>query len=149
MSRWAGPSAWYGGSYDQLSQINIVAARNAGYTGAGVIIGILDTGFKRTHEVFNQTAAPLHAVRVLGEHDYVNNDGNTGPEPGDPAGQFTHGTLILGTLAGTMQLLDAGIGLYERDLGKCAGPLLIATLQFFVMYRLNRSMRITPQTKRG
>src|SRR5229473_3506434 len=61
----------------------------------------------------------------------------------------TSALLILGTLAGAMQLLDAGIGLYERDLGKCAGPLFIAALQFFVMYRLHRSMRITPQTKRG
>src|SRR6267143_2236433 len=61
----------------------------------------------------------------------------------------TSALLILGTLAGAMQLLDAGIGLYERDLGKCAGPLLIAALQFFGIYRLHRSMRITPQTKRG
>jgi hypothetical protein len=30
--------------------------------------------------------------------------------------------LILGALAGTMQLLDAGIGLFEHDPGKCAGP---------------------------
>jgi hypothetical protein len=43
--------------------------------------------------------------------------------------------LILGALAGAMQLLDAGIGLYEHDLGKCAGPLFIAVLQFFVVYR--------------
>ena len=57
--------------------------------------------------------------------------------------------LILGTLAGTMQLLDAGIGLFEHDLGKCVGPLLIAVLQFFVVYLLHRSVRITPQTKRG
>jgi hypothetical protein len=63
--------------------------------------------------------------------------------------QATHALLILGTLAGTMQLLDAGIGLYEHDLGKCAGPLFIAVLQFFVVYRLYRSERITPQTKRG
>src|SRR3984957_3686750 len=42
--------------------------------------------------------------------------------------------LILGALAGAMQLLDAGIGLYEHDLGKCAGPLFIAVLQFFVVY---------------
>jgi hypothetical protein len=35
--------------------------------------------------------------------------------------------------AGTMQLLDAGIGLFEHDLGKCAGPLFIAVLQFFVV----------------
>ena len=50
--------------------------------------------------------------------------------------------LILGALAGAMQLLDAGIGLYEHDLGKCAGPLFIGVLQFFVVYLLHRSMRI-------
>ena len=42
--------------------------------------------------------------------------------------------LILGALAGAVQLLDAGIGLYEHDLGKCAGPLFIAVVQFFVVY---------------
>jgi hypothetical protein len=57
--------------------------------------------------------------------------------------------LILGALAGAMQLLDAGIGLFEHDLGKCAGPLFIAILQFFVVYLLHRSVRITPQTKHG
>ena len=57
--------------------------------------------------------------------------------------------LILGALAGVMQLLDAGIGLFEHDLGKCAGPLFIAVLQFFAVYLLHRSVRITPQTKHG
>jgi hypothetical protein len=57
--------------------------------------------------------------------------------------------LMLGTLAGTVQVLDAGIGLFQHDLGKFAGPLFIAVLQFFAMYRLHRSLRITPQTKRG
>jgi hypothetical protein len=57
--------------------------------------------------------------------------------------------LILGALAGAMQLLDAGIGLFEHDPGKCAGPLFIAVLQFFVVYLLQQSVRITPQTKRG
>jgi hypothetical protein len=33
--------------------------------------------------------------------------------------------LILGALAGAMQLLDAGIGLFEHDLGKCAGRSLL------------------------
>ena len=61
----------------------------------------------------------------------------------------TTGLLILGSLAGAMQLLDAGIGLYEHDLGKCAGPLFIAFLQFLVVYLLHGSMRITPQTNRG
>src|SRR5580704_10687598 len=63
--------------------------------------------------------------------------------------QATPALLILGALAGAMQLLDAGIGLFEHDLGKCAGPLFIAVLQFFVVYLLHRSVRITPQTKRG
>jgi len=65
---------------------------------------------------------------------------------------YQHATpalLILGALAGAMQLLDAGIGLFEHDLGKCAGPLFIAALQFFAVYQLHRSVRITPQTKRG
>ena len=61
----------------------------------------------------------------------------------------THALLILGALAGAMQLLDAGIGLFEHDLGKCAGPLFIAVLQFFVVYLLHRSLRITPQAKHG
>ena len=63
--------------------------------------------------------------------------------------QATSALLILGALAGTMQLLDAGIGLFEHDPGKCAGPLAIAVLQFIVVYLLHRSVRITPQTKRG
>jgi hypothetical protein len=57
--------------------------------------------------------------------------------------------LILGALAGAMQLLDAGIGLFEHDLGKCAGPLFIAVLQFLVVYLLHRTGRITTQTGRG
>ena len=57
--------------------------------------------------------------------------------------------LILGALAGAMQLLDAGIGLFAHDLGKFAGPLFIALLQFLVVYLLHRSVRITPQTKPG
>jgi hypothetical protein len=63
--------------------------------------------------------------------------------------QATSALLILGTLAGAMQLLDAGIGLFQHDLGKCAGPLFIAVLQFLVVYLLHRSVSATPQTKRG
>jgi hypothetical protein len=61
----------------------------------------------------------------------------------------TNALLILGALAGTMQLLDAGIGLFEHDLRKCAGPLVIAALQFFVVYLLRRSVRNMTQTTSG
>jgi hypothetical protein len=56
--------------------------------------------------------------------------------------------LILGALAGAMQLLDAGIGLFEHDLGKCAGPLVISVLQFVALYLLQRAAQITPQLAR-
>src|SRR6202041_856834 len=59
----------------------------------------------------------------------------------------TPALLILGALAGVMQLLDAGIGLFEPDLGKCAGPLFISVLQFVVVYLLHRSVRTSPPTK--
>jgi len=58
--------------------------------------------------------------------------------------QATPALLILGALAGTMQLLDVGIGLFQHDLRKWAGPLFIAVLQFFVVYLLHRSVGITP-----
>jgi hypothetical protein len=39
--------------------------------------------------------------------------------------------------------------LYEHDLGKCAGPLFIAVLQFFVVHLLHKFVGIAPQTARG
>jgi hypothetical protein len=58
--------------------------------------------------------------------------------------QATPALLILGALAGAMQLLDVGIGLFQHDFRKWAGPLFIAILQFFVVYLLHRSVGITP-----
>jgi hypothetical protein len=49
--------------------------------------------------------------------------------------------LILGTLAGFIQLLDGGVGLLQHDLGKSIGPLVIAAFQFSAMYLLSRSAR--------
>jgi hypothetical protein len=51
--------------------------------------------------------------------------------------------LILATLAGFIQLLDAGVGLLQHDLGKAIGPLVIAAFQFFAVHLLNRSERST------
>jgi hypothetical protein len=49
--------------------------------------------------------------------------------------------LVLGTLAGFIQLLDAGVGLLQHDLGKSIGPLVIAALQLSALYLLSRSTR--------
>jgi len=88
----------YGASLAQLTQINAVAAHDAGYTGAGVIIGVLDSGFRREHSVFNQTTAPAHPVQIVAEYDFLNDDGNTAPQAGDATDQHYHGTWILGTM---------------------------------------------------
>jgi hypothetical protein len=53
----------------------------------------------------------------------------------------TSALLILGTLAGVIQLLDAGIGLFQHDTGKCAGPFFIAAIQFSALLLLFRSTR--------
>jgi hypothetical protein len=53
----------------------------------------------------------------------------------------TSALLVLGTLAGVIQLLDAGIGLFQHDIGKSAGPFFIAVVQFSVVLLLNRSLR--------
>ncbi len=95
----------YGYATPQLTQINLVKLHKAGYTGAGVIVGVLDTGFQRSHLAFHNPDKPL---RVVAEWDFVDQDGNTAIEPGDPDAQHRHGTLILGTLAAYMP--DALVG---------------------------------------
>lgn len=102
---------FYGYASGQLNQINIPAAHNAGYTGAGIIIGVLDTGFQRSHEAFHTSG---HEINVLGEYDWVSGDGNTQYEPGDYPGQYWHGTAILGEIASYKPDVMVG-GAYDAD----------------------------------
>lgn len=99
---WAGPTAtagaagvFYGQSEAQLAQMNLIAVHGLGFTGAGVVVGILDTGFERSHVAFNE---PGHPVQIVAEYDFVSDDGFTGFDPMDASGQHNHGTYILGTL---------------------------------------------------
>jgi len=87
----------YGASYSQLQQLNIPAVHNIGYYGQGVIVCMMDTGYRKNHLAFQ---AALSEGRVLAEWDFINNDGNTQNEPGDPSGQHYHGTLTWSTLGG-------------------------------------------------
>jgi len=86
----------YGLSYDQIAQMNLLPLHDAGYAAAGVVIGILDTGFVWTHDAFNN---PENPIDVIASYDFVNNDPDVGYEAGDDPGQHYHGTWILGTLA--------------------------------------------------
>jgi len=83
----------YGPSYSQLEQINVVAAHNAGYTGKGVLVLMLDTGFYLDHE-------SISPDRVVAQYDFINEDSVTQNQPGDPGGQDSHGTSTFSALGG-------------------------------------------------
>lgn len=82
----------YGASIGQLSQINVPAAHEAGYFGQGVRILVLDSGFKRTHKAFAK-------FKVIDTYDFVRNETEVGPKPGEDPSQVNHGTMVLSALA--------------------------------------------------
>ena len=84
----------FGLSTAQLELIGAdILQRECGLTGAGVVVGVQDTGFELSHQAFA-------GVNVLASHDFINDDDIVSNEPGDPGSQINHGTLVLGTLAG-------------------------------------------------
>ncbi|RME44227.1 MAG: hypothetical protein D6795_18230, partial [Deltaproteobacteria bacterium] len=84
----------YGESFDQLAQIRIPEVHDCGVSGAGVIVGMLDTGFRW------QSHPALSAIDVIAEYDFINDDPVTSNESGDPSGQDSHGTQTLSVIGG-------------------------------------------------
>lgn len=91
----AGGRDWYGESEGQLTQINLINLHDSGLTGDGVVVGVLDTGFQRSHVAFNE---PGHNIEVVAEWDFISDDPNTAFEDGDPLSQHSHGTKVLGVI---------------------------------------------------
>ena len=83
----------YGYAQEQIEQINCHTAHQAGYTGQGVRVLILDTGFNTERSVFD-------SLTIIDEWDFINNDGNTENEANDYSSQHNHGTMVFSTLAG-------------------------------------------------
>lgn len=86
-------SALYGASLGALAQINVLPVHAEGYHGEGLLIGMLDTGFKTTHEA-------LDHIPVLARWDFLNDDPVVENELGDATNQHNHGTFTLSALAG-------------------------------------------------
>ncbi len=86
-------STFYGSSFAQLNQINVIEAHEAGYTGQGVIVLMLDTGYYKDHEAIQND-------KIIGEWDFINNDSETQNEIDDPTSQHNHGTYTLSALGG-------------------------------------------------
>jgi serine protease AprX len=87
----------YGPSLPQLDQINVPIVHDMGFMGQDVIVGMLDTGYRKDHQAF---AAAFSEGRVLAEWDFIYDDGNTQNETGDPLAQHNHGTYCWSALGG-------------------------------------------------
>ena len=95
----------YGLNRGPLEQIDVPPVHEMGVTGRGVVVGMLDTGFRTTHE-------SLAGVPVLGAFDFVDNDSIVDLQEGDLSSVITHGTMTLSTVAGYMpgQLIAPAYG---------------------------------------
>ncbi|RKZ20119.1 hypothetical protein DRQ50_00375 [bacterium] len=82
----------YGGSLQAIQQLNVEAVHALGLTGADVVVGILDTGFRTTHEA-------LRHIPVLDAWDFVDGDPIVDEEETDPSGSRNHGTMTLSNVA--------------------------------------------------
>jgi serine protease AprX len=84
----------YGQSYAQVAMLAIDSLHNAGLSGRGVLIGVIDTGFDTSHVAFRQLAAEH---RILATYDFINGDSNV-MDLWDV--QRFHGTAVLSALGG-------------------------------------------------
>lgn len=86
----------YGYSLKQNLLSHIPYLHDLGITGKGVVVGLLDTGFRYKDN------PSLKYVDVLAERDFIQNDNITENEPskGDASNQDRHGTAVLSIIAG-------------------------------------------------
>jgi len=88
----------YGNSLAQVTQIHVPDVHNVRITGRGVLVGMLDSGFRWRVNESTQNMA------VIKEYDFIQKDTITADEDGktpvDEPGQDSHGTLTLSVVGG-------------------------------------------------
>jgi serine protease AprX len=77
--------AGYGPSITQLTDIRVPAVHDSGYSGAGVILAMFDTGYNKSHSATIQ-------LKRIAERDFIFHDGETANQAADAASQWDHGT---------------------------------------------------------
>ena len=97
----------YGNAQTQVQQINVHELHNQGYTGEGVRILVIDTGFDLSHNAFQ-------GINVIDQWDVINDDSETANQNEDEqnSNQDSHGTKILSLIAANMpgELLGTAFG---------------------------------------
>ncbi len=88
-----GDTAYYGPSFKQLAMMQVPQLHAMGLSGAGVLVCMLDSGFRTTHTAFA-------SLDVIARRDFIHGDTNVDDQPGqDSTGQGSHGTQTLGCVA--------------------------------------------------
>ena len=83
----------YGPSFHQYDMIKIPFAHRLGLTGDGVLVCIMDTGFRTTHQAFAE-------MEIVATYDFIDGDEVVDLEPGDLPSQIYHGTSTLSVVGG-------------------------------------------------
>src|SRR5207253_5305088 len=78
------PDSAYGLNIGAMRELSLTAAHALGFTGRGVRMAILDTGFRLDHE-------SLASARIIATRDFIQNDAIVSDQPGDSVGQQDHG----------------------------------------------------------
>ena len=92
--------------------MNLEPLHKAGFTGKGVRLAVIDCGFQLSSEAFHNAEHPL---RIFAQRDFVENDDDVRPRPGIEAGNYTHGTHVLGSIASYNPGVVVGSA-YDADL---------------------------------
>ena len=89
-------SAFYGPNWRAIRQLGIPAAHSLGFTGQGIRIAIIDTGFEPAHEALNTRL-------VTAQRDFIQGDNSVANAPNertDSLDQEIHGTWVWSILGG-------------------------------------------------
>jgi len=81
----------YGPSFTQLQMLRVPEAHDMGFSGSGVIVCCMDTGFRTDHQA-------LQSMNIIAEHDFIFDDENTRNEADDDPGQHRHGTGVVAVI---------------------------------------------------
>ncbi|HEY9167270.1 MAG TPA: S8 family peptidase [Candidatus Kryptonia bacterium] len=98
-----GDSTFYGPSQTQLELSGVPQVHALGINGKGVLVGMLDAGFRyEGHDA-------LEHIKIIGEHDFIQNDSITANQAGDSPDQDNHGTSTLSMLGAYSPGNDIGV----------------------------------------
>jgi len=98
-----GDPSYYGATYKQNLMMQVPQLHAAGINGAGVLVCILDAGFRTTHQIFA-------GLNLLATRDFVNNDTVVDDQvPPDASGDASHGTSTLACIAGSKPGTYSGV----------------------------------------